>query len=205
MTRRYSLITKINALNEIDEHDGDLARVGELLEIPKRTLHRWLVDEADLRRSYRERQKRQRDRLTLDLQCEMLERGKSILARMDADSLSNAPLNQLATALGSLVNHSLKLDEVIEETDEAEEKVIRHEFYYDGQVQDSPPWAEDSDEASGALQGGRLRAALGQDRVGQNGASAQFGKGQETRLVAGPDLPDGGADLEGSEEQRERD
>lgn len=185
MTRRYSLNTKINALNEVDEHDGDVARVSEFLEIPTRTLQGWRGAEDDLRRRYRQKQKRQRDRLTLDLQLEMLERGQSILARMDAEALSKAPLNQLATALGSLVNHALKLEEAVEEIDEGEEQVIRHEFYYDGQVQNAPPWAEESDEAPGALQGSGLRSALGQDRAGQNGAIAEFGMGQETRLVAG--------------------
>ena len=76
MSRRYSLKTKINALNEIDEHDGDVARVAEFLEIPARTLQRWLHDEDDLRGRYRKKRNRQRERLTLDLQFEMLERGQ---------------------------------------------------------------------------------------------------------------------------------
>jgi hypothetical protein len=187
MTRRYSLSSKINALNELDEHDGDVARVSEFLEIPERTLRGWTQAEDDLRRQYRQKRRRQRDRLTLDLQWNMLQRSQSILARMDAEALAKAPLNQLAAALGSLVNHALKLEEAVEEIDEGEEQVIRHEFYYDGKVQDAPPWAEKSDEAFSAIQGGRLRAALGQDRAGQNGASAEFGTGQETRLVAGAD------------------
>ena len=29
MSRRYSLKTKIDALNEIDEHDGDVGRVAD--------------------------------------------------------------------------------------------------------------------------------------------------------------------------------
>ena len=202
MPRRYSLKTKINALNEVDEHDGDVARVSEFLEIPTRTLQGWLGVEEDLRRRYRQKQKRQRDRLTLDLHFAMLERGKSILSRMDAEALSKAPLNQLATALGSLVNHALKLEEVIEEIDEGEEQVIRWEFYYDDAVQDSPPWAGASAGSPGALQGGRLRSALGQDRAGQNGASAEFGLGQETRLVAGANGDHGEPGLARSEGER---
>ena len=91
MSRRYSLLTKINALNEIDEHDGDLARVSEFLEIPPRTLQRWLRDEKDLRRAYRTKLRRQRDRVTLDLQSDMLARSQSILARLDAETLAKAP------------------------------------------------------------------------------------------------------------------
>ena len=202
MTRRYSLSTKINALNEVDEHDGDVARVSEFLEIPTRTLQGWLGVEDDLRRRYRQKQKRQRERLTLDLQFEMLERGKAVLARMDAEALSKAPLNQLATALGSLVNHALKLEEAVEEIDEGEEQVIRHEYYYDGRVQDAPPWAEESDEAPGALQGGGLRAALGQDRAGQNGANGIGDQAGETLLVAGANGDYGEPGLARSEGER---
>ena len=34
MTRKYSLDTKIDALNQIDRHDGDVALVSDVLEIP---------------------------------------------------------------------------------------------------------------------------------------------------------------------------
>ncbi len=163
MSRRYSLSTKIKALNEIEEHDGDVARVAEFLEIPARTLQRWLHDEDDLRGMHRQKRNRQRDRLTIDLQFEMLERSKSILARMDEDRLAKAPLNQLATALGSLVNQALRLEEVIEDIDDEEEQVVRFEYFYDGEVQDAPPWSGASEGRACALQGGRLREALGQD------------------------------------------
>ena len=204
MSRRYSLKTKINALNEIDEHDGDVARVGEFLEIPPSSLRRWLHDEQALRRRYRKKRRRQHERNTRDLQFEMLERCQAILARLDAETLAKAPLNQLAAALGSLVGNALKLEEVIEEIDEEEEKVVRFEFYYDGAVQDAPPWSGASAGSPRALQGGRLRAALGQDRAGQNGAAAEDRLGQETRLVAGADGDDGEPGLARFESERTR-
>ncbi|MCY3832127.1 MAG: hypothetical protein OXG85_03860 [Chloroflexi bacterium] len=202
MNRRYSLNTKINALNELDEHDGDVARVSEFLEIPSSTLSAWLRLEDELRRRYRRRLQRQRDRLTLDLQVEMLQRGKSILARMDAETLSKAPLNQLASALGSLVGQALKLEEAVEDLDESEEQVVRFEFYYDGQVQDAPPWADRGDGQPRAFQGGGLRPALGQDRAGQNGAAPEQRQAKKTGLVAGADAPDGEPSLARSENER---
>jgi len=204
MSRRYSLKTKIKALNEIDEHDGDLARVGEFLEIPPSSLRRWLQDEGNLRRQYHEKRRRQRERNTRDLQFEMLERCQSILARLDTETLAKAPLNQLAAALGSLVSNALKLEEAVEEIDDEEEKVVRFEFYYDGQVQDAPPWAGASAGSPRAVQGGRLREALGKDRAGQNGAAAEDGPGQAARLVAGADGDDGEPGLARFESERTR-
>jgi len=202
MSRRYSLKTKISALNEIEEHDGDVARVAEFQEIPARTLGRWLHEEDDLRSRYRKKRNRQRERLTIDLQFEMLERSKSILARMDEDRLAKAPLNQLATALGSLVSQALKLEEVIEDIDDKEEEqVIRWEFVYDGQIHEAPPWAEAGDEAPRAVQGGRLREALGQDRAGQNGAAGADRLAEATGLVVGADSDDGEPGLARSESE----
>ena len=202
MSQRYSLKTKINALNEVDEHDGDVAGVGEFLEIPPSTLRRWLQDEGNLRRQFRQKQRRQHERNARDLQFEMLERCQSILTGLDAETLAKAPLNQLAAALGSLVSNALKLEEVIEEIDDEEEKVVRFEFYYDGQVQDAPPWSSHSAGTPSAVQGGRLRAALGHDRTGQNGAAAEDRSGQETRLVAGADSDDGEPSLARFESER---
>ena len=203
MTRRYSLNSKIDALNQIDHFDGDVALVSNTVAIPTRTLQNWLRQEDDLRRRYRQRQNRQRERLKVNLQLEMLERGKSILAQMDDETLEKAPLNQLAAALSSLVSQALKLEEVIGDIDEAEERVIRHEFFYDGQVQDAPPWAGASAGSPRAVQGGRLREALGQNGAGQNDAAASGIGGAETGLVAGADLLDGEPGLARLEDKRQ--
>ena len=203
MTRRYSLNSKIDALNQIDHFDGDVALVSNTVAIPTRTLQNWLRQEDDLRRRYRQRQIRQRERLKVNLQLEMLERGKSILAQMDDETLEKAPLNQLAAALSSLVSQALKLEEVIGDIDEAEERVIRHEFFYDGQVQDAPPWAGASAGSPRAVQGGRLREALGQNGAGQNDAAASGIGGAETGLVAGADLLDGEPGLARLEDKRQ--
>ena len=63
MSRRYHLDSKIDALNQIDQLDGDLAHVSQSLDIPVRTLENWRESEADLRRDYRKRQGRHNDRL----------------------------------------------------------------------------------------------------------------------------------------------
>lgn len=191
MSRRYSLDTKIDALNQIDQHDGDVALVGDVLEFPVATLRSWLAKETDLRRAYEMRRHRQCERLKRDLQSDMLLRGKAILAQLDAERLAKAPLNQLAAALGSLVTHALKLEEAIQPRAEDDERVIRVEYYYDGQVQDAPPWAGASDGRPRAVQSSGLRTPLGQDRAGQNGAAAAGAATPAARMVAGAHHHDG--------------
>ena len=203
MTRKYSLDTKIEALNQIDRHDGDVALVSDLLEIPERTLRGWQGHEGELRNRHRKRQRRQRDRLAVALQLEMLERSQAILRRMDEETLAKAPLNQLASALGALVSHALKLEEAIEELDEPEEKVIRFEYFYDGAVQAAPPWAGASEGFDRSLQSSGLWEALGQDGAGQDDIAAAGAGGEAARLVVGADPADGEPGLARLESERE--
>ena len=190
MARTYRLDAKINALNQLDENEGDVALTSKALGIPARTLRDWRRKETDLRRRHRQRQRRHLARLKLDVQVRMLERGQALLARMNDETLTKAPLNQLASALGALVNHALRLEEAIGDIDEQAQQVVRFEYYYDGEVQDAPPWAGAGTGQPRAVQGGCLRAALGQNRVGQDPAAASGAETQDARLVAGADLSD---------------
>lgn len=202
--KKYSLDTKIDALNQIDQNDGDVAVVSDLLEIPERTLRGWQGVEGDLRSKQRKRQRRQRDRLTVELQLGMLERGRAILRQMDSETLAKAPLNQLASALSALVNHALKLEEAIDEIDEQEEeKVIRFEYFYDGAVQEVPPWTGASEGFDRSLQSSGLWEALGQDRAWQGDTAASGAMGEEARMVAGADSSDGEPGLARLESERE--
>ena len=191
MARRYALDTKINALDQIDQHDGDAALVSHVLEIPLPTLRYWLSQESELRKAFSERRARQLQRLKRQLQVDMLQGGQDILARLDEETLAKAPLNQLATALNSLVANALKLEEASHGRAEDDERVIRVEYYYDGKVQDAPPWSGARHGRPRAVQGGGMRTPLGQDRAGQNGAAADGAAASTARLVAGADNPDG--------------
>lgn len=206
MARRYTLDTKINALNMLDKHDGDLLTVSSELTIPASTLSQWRKKESDLRHDHRQKLHRQFARLKAELQVKMLDRGMKIVACMDDETLDKAPLNQLATALGSLVNHALKLDEVVEDTDEQTEKVIRIEYFYDGEVQDAPPWAEESSESSSPIQDSSVRETLGENRTGENSTNRKSTLTTDKWLVARADVSDVESPLAGIEDEyQERD
>ena len=190
MANRYHLDEKIKALNAIDRNDGEVKRISKDSNIPERTLRDWLRDEKNLRRQYRKRRQRHAQRLAEDLLLDMLERGQEILARMDIEKLEKAPLSQLTSALGALIANAMKLEEVMDEGDAGEEKVIRFEHYYDGAVQEAPPWAGASEGFDRSLQGSGVWEALGEDGVGQADDTGG-GAGGETLLVAGADAADG--------------
>lgn len=193
MDCRNALDKQIEALDQIDRQDGDIAAVSDALRIPESDLRDWLADEDKLRRQHGLRRQRQVDRLAVELQHDMLTRAKSILERIDKAALKNAPLNQLASAAGSLVSYALKLAEAIEEIDETQERdrVVQFVYGSPASAQQSPPWADNSEDAWRAIQSGGLREALGQDRAGQNGHPGARDLGPAADLVAGADALDG--------------
>ena len=204
MAQRYTLDTKIHALNQLDKYEGDTARIASELTIPVKTLQKWRTQESDLRREFRARCARQVAHLKSELQVVMLERSMAIVARMDDETLNNAPLNQLATTLSALVNQALKLEEAIEESDEqTEEKVIRFEYYYDGSVHKTPPWANTSLEESSPIQDSSLRETMGQNGTGKNDSHGEGNRTPDAWLVADSDLPDVESGLAGFEDELE--
>lgn len=186
---------KIDALNRLNRHEGDVQLTSKEAGIPERTLREWRRDEKELRRVYRQRQKQRLGWLKFDLSVKMLEQGQDILARMDGETLDKAPLSQLASALSALVSHALKLEEAIDELDQDEEQVIRLEYYYDDAVQSAPPWTGASEGRPRAVQSGRLRETLGQDGVGQIDAAGERHTAADARVVDGADASDGGPGL----------
>ena len=194
MKRRYTLDAKINALNQLDCLDGDLALASRQLNIPAKTLEKWRAKELDLRRDYRERSNRRLDRLTFELRLKALDRCAHLLDQMNQKTLEKASLNQLNSAFNTLLNQALRLKEVTEEIED-QQKTIRFEHLYDGQTQEAPPWARTGDEEPRPLQSRGLRTPLGENGTGADGHPDRGHHPGQTLLVDHPDLPDGRSSL----------
>lgn len=205
MPRQYSLKEKVDALNAIDDCDGNVRLTAKNLEIPYETLKSWRGQSGDLRKQYRKKLFGQFEALKVELHVQMLARGLKIVEAMSAETIQNAPLSQLGTALNTLVNYALKLEEAIVEDDEQEdnEKVIRIEYLYNGELHRTPPWAENGDEQPNAVQDYRVWEKMGKNRVGQDPSDREGTQQQRAWLVAGADLSDGEPSVAGFEEDGE--
>ena len=191
MKRRYPLNAKINALNKIDQLDGDLPLAAKQLNIPAKTLEKWRAKESELRRDYQARQWRHLDRIKFDLHVQMIERCATIIQEMDDTALNKAPLNQLNAALAALLSHVRIFEESQQEFDPPKETIKRAEFYYDDALQAAPPWAGASAGQPGPLQSGGLRTPLGQDGNGADDHPPRSLDEQQTLLVVNPDVENG--------------
>ena len=185
MKKRYALEAKISALNQIDQNDGDLQSTSRQLNIPAKTLKKWRAIESDLRDKFDQQEAREIARLQARMRLKLLQRADEILEFIDPDTLKSATLNQLHSALNTLLNHARKLEEEPQELEQ--EQTIRFEYHYDNQLHDTPPWAEANPEQPRPLQSDRLRPSLGQNRTGKKPHPAQRPGGKETLLVVSPD------------------
>ena len=193
MTRRYTTQEKQAALRTLDSCGGDFNQAAAQTGIPARTLRKW---QAQWREQRAGRLLGKIERLH-----EQLVDDAGQIAQAVEQAIEGAPLNQLASALGVVIDRTLKVHEHLGELRKSEgEEVTRIEYYYDGEVHEAPPWADPDFEGVGPVHGGGLRETLrenGNREVYYPRESDQWGK----MLVAGADLPDGEPGLAGFEDR----
>ena len=143
MKRRYTLDAKINALNHIDQNDGDLQGAAKELKISAKTLEKWRAAEESLRAQYRARQTRHLERLQFDLQIKMIERCHAILAQMHEKpwlrppSPNSIPPSRLCSNMSiSYKKHRPKMKEYkMKPSDSNTTTTIKFKRFHPGQAQ----------------------------------------------------------------------
>lgn len=198
MKKRHTLETQIAALRILDEHGGDFLAAAEAAGISPGVLRKWHKQQHELEREYQRQQQTQAALLMAQVQRQVAEKSLQIVNALDEDRIAKAPLNQLATALGILIDRYLKLtDDLPQDT----EQVIRFEFRHpDGSFRATPPWAAEDYGHASAVQGGGVRAAVRQDDAGKNYTNGKGAASRAANVVARTDLSDGESGLAGFED-----
>jgi transposase-like protein len=193
---RYTLEQKISALDALKSGDT-VEAISQKMNLSGSTLKEWNRQHDDIRREYRQQVRNEADYTMALVQGRMADKAVAMLEAMDQTRIDNAPLNQLASALGVLIDRFLKLQEAQEESDaENTEQVIRYEFRYpDGSLGETPYFAEGRSRHTGAVQSGGVRETLGQDGTGENYTNGKSGLSWDADVVAGSDLSDGESGL----------
>jgi hypothetical protein len=133
------------------------------------------------------------------VQTRLAEKSLLLVEAIDAEHVAKAPLNQLASTLGVLIDRYLKLTD--DHADMPAEQVIRFEYVYpEGTVASTPPWSADDSEQSGAVSGGGVRTTLRQDRTRQVSLARQGIRSGAANMVARPHLSDGESSVAGLED-----
>ncbi|MCY4537652.1 MAG: hypothetical protein OXE52_05400, partial [Chloroflexi bacterium] len=169
MPTKYSLDTKIEALNLLDQLDGDFRELASRLDIPLKTIRGWRSSEEELRQRFEDRQYRHFANLKLTLLKDMLETSCDIMKKIKSGENEGIAPSQLAYTLSTLLNQAKQLEESFEDLApnpqmETESTSIRYVYHH--HAQDAPPRTARNPEQPGSLQSPGLRQALGQIGIG---------------------------------------
>ena len=206
MPPSYTLDTKIEALNLLDQHDGDFHLVNNRLGIPLKSLRGWRANQDELRRQFDDRQYRHFANLKLELLNDMFESCRDLMKKIKTGDHEGIAVSQLAYTFSTLLNHANQLEDFFEDLAPNPQNEIdqpnRIEFVYDDSLPPAPPGTESNPRQSRPLQGPGLRQALGQIGVGQNRHPHSRPSATQTLLVDRPNLPNGEPNLARPAKQR---
>jgi len=188
MSKRYTRAEKDCALDLLVDHP--LKTVSEMTGVPVPTLRNWQTQHRE------QRVERLLERI--ETLHEQLAVNAVQIARALEPKIADAPLNQLSSALGAVIDRYLKIDDYLAETlGRSGEHVVRIEYQYpDGTIHDAPPWAEDDSTGEVPASGGGVWPPLREDDAGHD-HDHRGGPGRGDDLVAGPHVYDGGSGVAG--------
>lgn len=194
MARVYTLHDKIAALDQI-ALEG-LSATSAHLKIPLAHLRRWQKDALPLRRQMADEQRQRAEMAIVKAQMAMAEASVRLVSAIDEERIAKAPLNQIASALGVVVDRYLKLAG----DDQPAEQVIRFEYVSpNGDIAQSPPWADEHSQVPGAVPRRGVWASVRQDGTGEAGTDRQSLRAWRGDMVARPHISHGESGLEGFE------
>lgn len=195
MPRIYTLQEKIAAIDQMAVES--LTTVSARLDIPISKLRWWQRDSALLRRQHTEEQQQRAATCIAQAQIAMAEASLRLVQALDEERIGKAPLNQIASALGVVVDRYLKLTG---ETPPAEQ-VIRFEYVSaNGDVTHAPPWADGDSQVDGAVPRGGVWTTVRQDGAGETGTDRQGLRTGTDGLVARAYVPYGQSGMAGFED-----
>jgi hypothetical protein len=195
MARIYSLQEKIAALDQMAVESR--TAVSARLDIPLSQLRWWLRDAPLLRQQYAEEQQQRATTCIAQAQIAMAEASLRLVQALDEERIAKAPLNQIASALGVVVDRYLKLTG---DTPPAEQ-VIRFEYITpNGDIAPSPPWADEHSQINGAIPRGGMWAAVRQDGTGETGIDRSGVRAWGGDVVARAYVPHGQSGVAGFED-----
>lgn len=184
----YTDQDKRAALNSLRANDGDYHQTSTETGIRAETLKKWELAE-------REQRIEQLQDTVQDLHLQLAHNALHLAQAIDG-AVDGAPLNQLSTALGTVIDRFLKIEEHLSQfREQSHEKVIRVEYKDpDGSIHNTPLWARGDFDKLSALQSRRMREALWEDGDWQDGGTSDRA-GRDDVLVADPEVSDGDASL----------
>jgi len=198
MQATYTLDTRIEALNLLDQLDGDFHRVNDRLKIPLKTLRGWRSSEKELRRRFEDREYRHFANIKLELLKDLFETSRDFMKKLKSGEHEGITVSQLVYALSTLLNQAHQLEESLEDlppnAQMESEQSARLVYVAHDNLPSAPPRAAGSPEKPGALQSIGVREKLETFLIGADRDPEAGPPGTDAPPTGRPLLPDGERD-----------
>ena len=203
--KRYSIADKWNTIWLL--RDNDVKKASEISGVPVSTIKKWQKNYEQIKAEFFKYEHDEGIYRLIIAQNRMADKIGELINAITAEKIESAPLNQLSSAVGVLVDRFLRIHDAkeIEQADTENRYTIE---YYDattGKVGTTPPWAEDDSIDESALHSSYLWQTLWENRIGEAGDTRNGSEGQDN-LVARTHVSNGESGLarpEDSDEERD--
>ncbi len=185
---------KLQALDALETRS--YPEVAEEWGVTVGSLRNWMRRRDKIREAYLADLRAKSAQKMALVQSQLAEKALDVLAAMDEERIAKAPLNQLSSALGTLIEKFLKLQEEPQAAEGAAEQVVRFEFRHpDGSLRATPYWAASGSAESGAVQGAGLRQTVRQNGTGEDDSAGERSLSRDADVVARSYVSDGESGL----------
>lgn len=202
--KHYSPTAKMETLWKL--RDNSVAEVSKETGISESEISKWQANYEQIHAEFYRYLDDEAVYKLMTAQNKMADKIINLIESMSEEKIASAPLNQLSSALGVLVDRFLRIQDV-----KAIEKDTDNTFrveYYDattGKVSDTPSWADDDSENSETLHNSFLWETLRENRTRQASHNGN-GTERDADMVARTYISDGESSLarfEANDEERD--
>lgn len=191
--KRYSPSEKMETLWKL--RTNSIAEVSHETGISKSTIRQWQKDYDQIHAEFYRYLDDEAVHKLMTAQNKMADKIHSLISAMTDEKIASAPLNQLSSALGVLVDRFLRIQDA-KDIEKDTDNTFRVEYYdaSSGEISDTPPWAENDSEDSETLHDSFVWETLRQNRTRQ-ASNHRNGTERDADMVARTYLSDGESSL----------
>lgn len=198
--KRYSIIEKMRTVWLL--RDNTIIEASEISAVPVGTIRKWQKNYEKIKGEYHKYLHDEGIHKLLYAQKQMAGKITNLTDAITEEKIKNAPLNQLSSAIGVLVDRFLRIHDAkeIEQSDNDNRYIIE---YYDattGETTRTPSWAEEDSEDDSALHSSFLWQKIRENGTGEADSNGN-GRAGDDGLVARTHLSDGESGLARLEER----
>lgn len=198
MTQQYTPLDKMEMVWKLRRQTYE--EVSKETGVPIATIENWQENYKEIHAEFYRYLDDEAVHKLMVAQKDIADKISELLSAMTEDKIASAPLNQLSSALGVLVDRFLRIQDA-KDIEKDTNNTFRVEYYdaSTGEISDTPPWTDDDSEDGETLHNSFVWKTVRQNRTRQAGHHRN-GTERDADMVARTHVSDGKSSLARFEE-----